>query len=124
MAYNGSIIGCSLDGGVYAIDAGTGAELWSAKVNGSIRGNPALVNNSLVVGTDEGNNKGNVYCINVDTHHEVWTYLTGEETMPAIHASIGADGNTVYVHTTDQKIYAIDAEHGTYLWSVSTGGSQ
>jgi outer membrane protein assembly factor BamB len=124
VAYNGSIIDCSLDGGVYAIDAGTGAEMWSAKVNGSIRGNPALVNNLLVVGTDEGNNKGNIYCINVDTHQEVWNYLTGEATMPAIHASIGADNNTVYVHTTDQKIYAIDAEHGTYLWSRSTGGSQ
>ncbi len=124
VAYNGNIIDCSLDGGVYAIDAGTGAEMWSVKVNGSIRGNPALVNNLLVVGTDEGNNKGNIYCINVDTHQEAWNYLNGAETMPAIHASIGAGNNTVYVHTTDQKIYAIDAEHGTYLWSVSTGGGQ
>ena len=124
VAYNGSIIDCSLDGGVCAIDAGTGAELWNVKVNGSIRGNPALVNNLLIVGTDEGNNKGNIYCINVDTHQEVWNYLTGAETMPAIHASIGVDNNTVYVHTTDQKIYAIDATQGTYLWSVSTGGNQ
>ena len=123
VAYNGSIIDCSLDGSVYAIDAVTGAELWSVKLNGSIRGNPALVNNSLVIGTDEGNNKGNVYCINTDTHQQIWQYLNSDQSMNAIYASIGADDTTVFVHT-NKMIYAITLADGKPLWSTSTGGGE
>jgi outer membrane protein assembly factor BamB len=125
VAYNGSIIDCSLDGGVYAIDAVTGAELWSAKVNGSIRGNPALVNNVLVVGTDGGNNRGKAYGLDLDNRgREVWEYPKADESMYSIHASVGVSGDIVYVHTTEQKIYAINATLGTYLWSNPTGGGQ
>jgi outer membrane protein assembly factor BamB len=125
VVYNGNIIDCSLDGGVYAIDAGTGAELWNAKVNGSIRGNPALVNNVLVVGTDEGNSRGKAYGLDLDNRgKEIWEYPRAEESMYSIHASVGVDGDIVYIHTTNQQIFAIEASSGNMLWSVSTGGSQ
>ena len=124
VAYKGSIIDCSLNGEVYSIDAGTGAELWSAKINGSIRGNPALVNNSLVVGTDEGSSRGQVYCLNADTGQEVWEYPPVGESMYSIYASVGVDGDVVYVHTTNQEIFAIEASSGHILWSISTAGGQ
>ncbi len=124
VAYNGSIIVCSLDGWAHAIDASTGAEIWKLKPGGSIRGNPALVNNLIVVGTDEGGDRGNVYCITADTGQLVWEYPPDEETMYAVRASICAGNNTVYVHTINQRIFAIEASSGNVLWDVSTGGGE
>jgi outer membrane protein assembly factor BamB len=125
VAYNGNIIAASLDGKLYALDAGSGNKLWEAETGGIIRGTPALVNNLVIVGTDEGSSRGKVYCFDADNAgHLVWEYPPDDETMYSIHASIGSNGSVVYVHTTNQKIYAIDAEHGTYLWTTSTGGGE
>ncbi len=125
VAYNGDIIAASLDGKLYALDAGSGNKLWEAETGGIIRGTPALVNNLVIVGTDEGSSRGKVYCFDADNNGQlVWEYPPADETMYSIHASIGSNGSVVYVHTTNQKIYAIDAEHGTYLWTTSTGGGE
>jgi outer membrane protein assembly factor BamB len=124
VAYNGDIIAASLDGKLYALDAESGSVAWEAEAGGMIRGTPALVNNLVIVGTDEGSSRGKVYCFNADTGDQVWEYPPADETMYSIHASIGSNGSIVYVHTTNQKIYAIDAENGIYLWTTSTGGGQ
>ena len=125
VAYNSSIIAASLDGKIYSLDADTGTLIWQAQAGGSIRGAPALVGNLVIVGTDEGNNTGKVYCFNADNGERVWDYPSEGGPIPgAIHASIGSNGSVVYVHATNQKIYAIDAEQGTILWSISTGGGQ
>jgi outer membrane protein assembly factor BamB len=129
VAYNGSIIAASLDGTIYALDAESGAKLWEAETGGTIRGTPALVNNRVVVGTDEGSSKGRVYCYDADTGERLWMYPSADvDPMYAVHASIGSDGNVVYVHTTNQKIYAFDVEQmgaeARYLWTMSTGGGE
>jgi outer membrane protein assembly factor BamB len=129
VAYNGNIIAASLDGKLYALDAESGNKLWEAETGGIIRGNPALVNNRVVVGTDEGSSRGRVYCYNADTGERSWVYPLEEvDPMYAIHASIGSNGTVVYVHTTNQKIYAFDIEQSDagarYLWTTSTGGGE
>ena len=129
VAYNGSIIAASLSGTIYALDAESGASLWEEETGGKIRGTPALVNNRVVVGTDEGSSRGRVYCYDADTGEKLWQY-PAEDVAPmySIHASIGSEGNMVYVHTTNQKIYAFDVEQmgaeARYLWTISTGGDE
>lgn len=125
VAYNGNIIAASLDGKLYALDAESGSVVWEADAGGMIRGTPALVNNLIIVGTDEGSSRGKVYCFDADNNGQlVWEYPPADETMYSIQASIGSNGSVVYVHTTNQKIYAIDAENGIYLWTTSTGGGE
>jgi len=129
VAYNGNIIAASLDGKLYALDAESGNKLWEAETGGIIRGTPALVNNRVVVGTDEGSSRGRVYCYDADTGERLWLYPSEEvDPMYAIHASIGSNGSVVYVHTTNQKIYAFDVEQmgaeARYLWTTSTGGGE
>ncbi|MEA1958437.1 MAG: PQQ-binding-like beta-propeller repeat protein [Chloroflexota bacterium] len=118
--HNGSIIAVSLDGKVYALDADSGGELWVAEAGGTVRGAPALVDNFVIVGTDEGSDRGKLYCFNADTGSMAWEHPSGDETMSAIHASIGEGDGVVYVHAANQKIYCIDVEHGNILWSIST----
>jgi len=129
VAYNGDIIAASLDGKLYALDAESGNKLWEAGTEGTIRGNPVLVNNRVIVGTDEGSNKGRVYCYDADTGERLWLYPSADvDPMYSIHASIGFEGNVVYVHTTNQKIYAFNVEQtgseARYLWTMSTGGGE
>lgn len=129
VAYNGSIIAASLDGSVYALDAGSGGKLWEAEAGGTIRGTPALVNNRIIVGTDEGSSKGRVYCIDAGTGEQLWRYPSADiDPMSSIHASIGSQGDVVYVHATNQKIYAFNVEQtgseARYLWTMTTGGGE
>ena len=123
--YNGSIIAASLGGKVYSLDAESGSKLWesTAKI-GSIRGNPVLVDDLVIVGTDEGNNTGKVYCLNADSGELVWEYPSEGSPIPsAVRASIASDHGVVYVHA-NQKIYAINATTGKISWTTSTGGGE
>jgi outer membrane protein assembly factor BamB len=128
--YNGNIIAASLNGKVYSLDAESGSQLWEAETGGSIRGNPALVGDRVVVGTDEGNSTGKVYCFDADNGDQVWVSMSTEDGGPmlgAIRASIGSNGNMVYVHT-NQKIYAFNASSSdtelTYLWIYQSGDGE
>ena len=131
VAYNGSIIAASLEGTIYALDAESGSKLWkSTEKIGAIRGAPALVNDLVIVGTDEGNNTGKVYYFNANTGEQVWESPSPDDGGPslgAIHASIGSNGSTVYVHT-NQKVYAFNTsatdKYSSFLWVYPSGGSQ
>lgn len=129
VAYNGSIIAASLGGTIYALDAGSGSELWkSTEKIGAVRGTPVLVNNLVIVGTDEGNNTGKVYCFNADNGEKVWEYPSEGGPIPgAIHASLASDHGVVYIYATNQNIYAINASDGKTInrnYPVSTGSTQ
>jgi len=131
VAYNGDIIAASLDGKIYSLDAESGSELWQIKETvGAIRGAPALVNDLVIVGTDEGNNTGRVYYFDASTGDKVWESpppADGGPKLGAIHASIGSNGSTVYVHT-NQKVYAFNTsdtgEYSSFLWIYPSGDSQ
>lgn len=129
VVHNGSVIAASLDGTIYVLDAGSGTKIWESKTNGTIRGTPALVGNRIVVGTDEGSNRGRVYCFDADTGAKLWQYPSADvDPMYAIHASVGSEGDVIYVHTVNQRIYAFNIEQlgieARYLWTASTGGGE
>jgi len=51
-----------------------------------------------------------------------WTYPSGVNTMGAIVGSPAVVENTLYVGTSDGKLYAIDAVYGEKRWEFDTGG--
>jgi outer membrane protein assembly factor BamB len=51
----GVVYAGSADGNLYALDAATGARLWSAATGGSVYASPAVTNGTVYVGSTDGN---------------------------------------------------------------------
>ena len=113
---NGVVYICSGDGNVSALNASTGAKLWSYQSLGRVLDSPAVANGVVYFGSDDTN----VYAINATTGAKLWSFATEGpvESSPAV-----ANG-VVYVANRPGKIYALKAATGTTLWSYATGGSQ
>ncbi len=58
---------------LYALNASTGALLWSYATGGPVWSSPAVVNGVVYVGS--GTN--NVYALNASTGAKLWSYATG-----------------------------------------------
>ncbi len=117
VAYDDTIIAGSLDGRIYALDAESGESKWEYETGGSIRGDPALIGDLAIFGSDDGR----VYAVNASNLQIAWHYPTGEDYFGPIRASLYAGDDEVYVYDTqNSKIFALGAEHGELLWSVST----
>lgn len=106
------------DGTEYAIDAITGAVLWTGVTLGENFSSAAAANGLIYVGTAGGTE----YAFPQDCVtpcQPVWTFKGGDESghFPA-DASV-ANG-VVYTGTTSNTIVALDAMTGAQLWSSST----
>jgi outer membrane protein assembly factor BamB len=113
---NGVVYIGSGDFNVYALNASTGAKLWSYQSLGRVLDSPAVANGVVYFGSDDSN----VYALNASTGAKLWSYATGGpvESSPAV-----ANG-VAYVGNRPGKIYALNAATGATLWSYTTGGSQ
>jgi outer membrane protein assembly factor BamB len=109
---NGVVYLGSDDGNVYALNASTGAKLWSY-TTGAVGSSPAVANGVVYVSSG-----GGVYALNASTGAKLWSYTTvgGTASSPAV-----ANG-VVYVGSNDNNVYALDAATGAKLWSFQTGG--
>jgi outer membrane protein assembly factor BamB len=111
---NGVVYFGSHDHKVYALDAATGALLWSYTTGDSVGpSSPAVANGVVYVGSGDQN----LYALDASTGALRWSYTTGGgASSPAV-----ANG-VVYVGSNDDKLYALDASTGALLWSHTTGG--
>jgi outer membrane protein assembly factor BamB len=109
---NGVVYVGSDDGNVYALDAKTGANLWSFATGGGAS-SPAVVDGVVYVGSDDDN----LYALDAATGNELWSFATGSyvESSPAVANGI------VYVGSDDDNVYAIDAKTGAKRWTFTTG---
>jgi len=99
------------NGNVYALNAASGALLWSYATGGDISSSPAVANGVVYIGSG-----GPVYALNARTGVLLWaTAVSGGEGSPAV-----ANG-VVYVGAWDNNVYALDASTGAVLWSYATG---
>ena len=109
-------IGQDISGDVDALNASTGAKLWTFSTggNGNVHSSPAVADGMVYVGSDSDS----VVALNVSTGAEVWGYETGGfvESSPAV-----ADG-VAYIGSADGNLYALNASNGVRLWSYPTGG--
>lgn len=103
----------SRDGNLYALDASTGALLWSYPAGGD--SSPAVVDGLAYIAA------GDVHALDVATGALLWTYEPAdeygvEEGSPAVRAGV------LHVASGEGNVYAIDAQTGVLLWSRSIGG--
>jgi len=115
---NGVVYVGSTDGNFYALDASTGAELWSFTVGSSIEdrvySGPAVANGVVFVGSLHGD----VYALNASTGAKLWSYRTSGS---IVGSSPAVANGVVYIGSDDHNLYALDASTGARLWSVTTG---
>lgn len=122
LVHNGAVYAPNLDGRVYVINASSGNRISSFDLEGPISSAPVLVNDLVIVATTSTNRakqEGKVFAL--DTTNRQQTLL--QDIEESIHAPLFADGTTVYVHTMENFLYAIDTETGAgrkYTLSAET----
>jgi outer membrane protein assembly factor BamB len=112
---NGVVYVGSYDNKVYAINATTGAKIWSFTTGGDVLSRPTISNGVLYVGSYDNN----LYALNAATGALLWSYTTGG----AVHSSPCVYNGVVYVGSNDGKVYAINATTGAEVWNYETGGA-
>ena len=109
------IVYCSLfDNPATALNANTGATLWSfAKPDDSFP--LAVANGTVYVGGEDGN----IYALNASTGAKLWSFTPGGAAAPTFTV---ASGGVVYVGSIDDSVYALNTSTGAKLWNVAVGG--
>jgi glucose dehydrogenase len=106
---NGVVYAASNDGNLYALNATTGAVLWSTCVHTTLT-TPAVVKGVVyIIGSG-----GKLYALNATTGVVLWTTFTdGYDSSPTV-----ANG-VIYIGSHGGKLYALNAITGAVLWSVT-----
>ena len=112
---NGVIYFGSDDGNVYALNASTGAKLWSFSTGSAaaLYVSPAVANGVVYIGSFDAN----MYALNASMGTKLWSYNTGG----AVSSSPAVVNGVVYFGSTDSNVYALNAGTGAKLWSYATG---
>ena len=79
---NGVVYVGSYDNNVYALNASTGAKLWSYTAGSSVGSSPAVANGVVYVGSYNSN----LYALDASTGAKLWSYTTGGwvDSSPAV----------------------------------------
>lgn len=87
--------------------------IWSLNLSSGIESSPAIVDDIVYVGTDDGI----LYVINFKTGKKMWQFSTGGP----IFSSPSVANGKVFVRSDDGNIYALDADTGREIWNVNIG---
>jgi outer membrane protein assembly factor BamB len=124
---NGVVYIGSDDHNLYALNAATGAKLWSYPTgSGSgVGSSPAVVNGVVYIAS--GGYPGNLYALNASTGAQLWSYAIefGTVSSPAVANGVVYFGSPAYVFTggaINYGLYALNASTGALRWSFGTGG--
>ena len=101
---NGTIYAPNMDGKVYALDAETGTLVNQFDLGGAIVSAPVLIDGLMIVATQEGE----VYSLNTVNNEQKLLASLEEK----VQAPLFASTDTVYVHTFEDNLYAIDVQTG------------
>jgi outer membrane protein assembly factor BamB len=102
---------------VLALNAQTGALIWSTPTDGSVSVSPALANGILYIASNTSYSSGSVEALNAANGALIWKTGVGGASPPIV-----ANG-VVYVGTVNHAVYALNAGTGALLWSYTTGNS-
>jgi outer membrane protein assembly factor BamB len=113
------IVFVGVGNGVDALNASTGAPIWSSgqlsTATCAPTSSPALANGVIYVGSQDNN----LYALNARTGAVLWNYTTGG----AIDSSPAVANGVAYVGSGDGYVYALNASTGALLWSFATGAA-
>jgi outer membrane protein assembly factor BamB len=105
---NGVLYVASLDKNLYALDAGTGEELWRQDLAGAVAGAPVYVDGMLYIGSFAHK----IYKLDADDG----TILAEFETANWVWGSPAVANGIVYAGDLDGFVYALDADDLSPLW--------
>jgi outer membrane protein assembly factor BamB len=88
---------------VYALNASTGAKLWSY-ASGDVESSPAVANGVVYVASAGGI----LYALNAKTGAKLWSYTTGNN----LFSSPAVANGVVYVGWLGKKVYAFGLKTG------------
>ncbi len=112
---NGVVYVGSADTNVYAIDAGSGEELWRFTTDGEVHARPWVSSNGLVY---VGNETGTLYAIDVESQTSVMEYSAGD----SIRSTPWVVDGIAYFGTYDFSLLAVDTATQQEVWKFETGG--
>jgi outer membrane protein assembly factor BamB len=100
------------DGKLYALNALTGAVMWTLPTRGSIASSPAVVGGVVYAGSGDGR----VFALNAGTGAVIWAAAVGVDVGSS---PVVVDG-VVYVGGFG-KVLALNAATGAVIWTAQTG---
>ena len=132
MAGDTVFFGSSMDNGIHAVDARTGAKRWTFFTEGPVRLAPTVSEGRVFAGSDDGL----VYCLDAKDGRLVWsarpgpgsTRILGAGRMSSlwpIRTGVLVDGGVAYCGAgifpaRETLVAAFDAATGKRLWQTST----
>jgi outer membrane protein assembly factor BamB len=104
----------TIDGGVVAFDAGSGNQMWTAKVSSEVLAVPAVTEEVVVVRSIDGR----VFGLDARNGERRWIY---DHSVPLLalrgNADILVRGSTVFVGYDDGSVSALRLDNGSLVWS-------
>jgi uncharacterized repeat protein (TIGR01451 family) len=101
-------------GNVYALNVGTGAQLWSYATAGAVESSPAVADGVVYFGSYSD---CNVCALNTSTGVKLWSFNTGN----IVNSSPTVANGVIYVGSDGGNVYALNASTGVLLWSRHLG---
>ena len=109
---------------IYAVDANSGAEVWSERVDYPAWGSPSADGNTVFFGLGNGNfiasaekPRGRVSAHNAETGAQIWEYETEDSVLTAVAYRNGS----VFFGSRDGGVYALNAADGALGWKADIG---
>ena len=110
---NNVIYAPNMDGKVYVLNAANGQLVIDPIDIGSpLSSSPILVGSKIILGAQDGK------VWSIDTVTNLKNPLV-DKSLGKIYASLSADGNTIFICTQGNTLYALNADTGVVLWSKS-----
>jgi outer membrane protein assembly factor BamB len=101
-------------GGVHALDAETGDEIWEIERDKGVQSPPLVYNGLLYHGCQDNS----LYAVDAETGEEVWSY---EADGVFCGTRPSAKDGVVYSGNLNNSMYALDADDGSLVWEFETG---
>lgn len=113
--YKGKLAGVTGRGKIFVLDARTGRELWSRKLETLFAAQPAMDGRRMYIGAMNRR----VYAIRLLTGKTDWAFDTGGpiESSPVI------EDDRLYVGSWNNAMFCLDRETGRARWVFRTGGA-
>jgi eukaryotic-like serine/threonine-protein kinase len=110
---NGTIYAGCLDHNVYAIDAGNGTLVWPKPFDAGslVKASPVITGGMLAVASEVGK----VYGLDLKTGEKKWEF---DNINSKVLSPLCAAGDTVYINSEDNKLYALNGETGRQVWGI------
>ncbi len=116
---SGRVVASTGYGTVVALDAASGSQLWSAKLDAPARTAPAIAGNRVYVVS----RTNSVTALDLASGAVAWTIETSGASAGLLSSTSPAVvGDTVFVPTSTGDVVALSAADGSQKWTVSVAG--